>query len=211
MTTVAILDSGVHRSHPHIVEHASRVRIGPNFLDAGAAADAADGGDRLGHGTAVAAAILDLAPAAEVLSLRVFFDRPKASVDRLIAAIDYALTTDATILNLSLGTTDPATIPLWESAVERVRRAGRTLVAPASDFGIASYPGMLPGVGSVILDANLSRESAVRRLVKGRPFWFASPLPRPIDGVPPRSNVLGVSFATANVAAHLARTGEAAF
>ena len=57
---VAVIDSGVHAEHPHVGSVAGGVTIEP---DGEAHADYLD---RLGHGTAVTAAILDKAPDADI-------------------------------------------------------------------------------------------------------------------------------------------------
>ena len=69
---VVVIDSGVHASHPHV-----------NGVSGGVGIDAAGGWhadfvDRLGHGTAVTAAIREKAPAAEILVAKVF-DRELAA------------------------------------------------------------------------------------------------------------------------------------
>ena len=60
--------------------------------------------DRLGHGTAVFAAIQEKAPGAEVYAVRVFTDRLKTSARALVAAIDWAAERRVRVVNLSLGT-----------------------------------------------------------------------------------------------------------
>ena len=63
---VGVIDSGIHANHPHI----SAVATGAAFDAEGDIHE--DTADRLGHGTAVAAAIQDLAAAARVCPLKVF-------------------------------------------------------------------------------------------------------------------------------------------
>ena len=53
---VAVIDSGVHVAHPHIGRIAGGASFGPSSPDYS---------DRLGHGTAVMAAIQEKAPGAE--------------------------------------------------------------------------------------------------------------------------------------------------
>src|SRR5687768_18548186 len=97
---VAVIDSGVHATHPHI----GGVAGGVGIDDGGAAND--DYVDRLGHGTAVSAAIREKAQDAELFAIKVF-DRELAATGRaLVAACDQAIAFNAHIVNLSLGTED---------------------------------------------------------------------------------------------------------
>src|SRR6185503_13464481 len=66
---VAVLDSGVRVPHPHLPAVAECVAIDPSH---------GDGIDRLGHGTAVASAIHDIAPGATLIVGKVF-DRSLAT------------------------------------------------------------------------------------------------------------------------------------
>ena len=99
---VAVVDSGVHADHPHV----GTVAGGVGFDQAGIAHD--DYTDRLGHGTAVTAAIQDLAPHTVVWALQVFDRTLETSIEALVAAIDWAGANDVALVNLSLGTREPA-------------------------------------------------------------------------------------------------------
>ncbi|MXW18106.1 MAG: S8 family serine peptidase, partial [Acidimicrobiaceae bacterium] len=96
--TVAVIDSGVNPAHPHVSGVAGGVRID---LSGGVSEDWVD---RLGHGTAVFAAIQEKAPEAEIHAVRVFDDRLRTSVRALVAAIDWAAERGVQVVNLSLGT-----------------------------------------------------------------------------------------------------------
>ena len=60
-------------------------------------------------------------------------------------------------------------------------------------------------VEAVIADPNRPRAEPQLREVGGRPFWFASPYPRDLPGLPRARNLHGVSLATANVTGYLGR------
>src|SRR5690606_4243261 len=62
--TVAVIDSGVHVPHPHLPAVAGAVAFDVH------GDPAADVVDRLGHGTAVAAAIHEKAPDAEIWTVK---------------------------------------------------------------------------------------------------------------------------------------------
>ncbi len=199
---VAVIDSGVNLDHPHI-RGVGDVIAGPTVNGDGAALESVD---QLGHGTAVTAAILDLAPRATVYSVRCFVDTFDCPFEDVLHAIDVALEWGADWINLSLGTTSPEYIPQLVASIERARDAGACLVAPASAGGLPSYPGSLEGTVPVIVDPNIPREAPVEREIHGRRYWFASPHPRAIEDVPREANWSGISFATANVTGALARS-----
>src|SRR5262245_37772227 len=95
---VAVIDSGVHAEHPHVGAVAGGVAIDPDGREHG------DYVDRIGHGTAVAAAIRDLAPDAAIYAVKIF-DRTLAThVDQLVGAIDWSARAGMHVANLSLGT-----------------------------------------------------------------------------------------------------------
>ena len=77
---VAVIDSGVHATHPHV----GGVSGGFAIRDDGTLAD--DYVDRLGHGTAVTAAIREKAPAAGILAIKVFWSSLATNVTMLARA-----------------------------------------------------------------------------------------------------------------------------
>ena len=78
--SIAVIDSGVNPDHPHVGRVAGGVRIDLSGVVSG------DYVDRIGHGTAVFAAIQEKAPGAELFAVRVFEDRLRTSVRALVAA-----------------------------------------------------------------------------------------------------------------------------
>jgi hypothetical protein len=178
---IAVIDSGVNPAHPHI----SRVEGGwpeNDFLD------------RLGHGTAVMAAIQEKAPGAEYFAVRVFERGLRTNIDTLIAAIQWSIDQQMDIINLSLGTSNPAHAERFRPFLSRA-----IFVSPA-----AAYPGDLPGVIRVAEDRNCERDQFRS---EGETF-YASGYPRPMPGVPPERNLNGVSFAVANMTGFVARACE---
>lgn len=199
---VAVIDSGVHAGHPHVGE----VDPGVAFDAAGARGD--DWVDRLGHGTAVAAAILEKAPEAVILPVKVFDRELRATAAALVAAITWAAEARVHLINLSLGTANPAHRAHLGAALVEAVRAGASLVAASEDAGTVWLPGSLPLAVGVTVDwacprdeaaVDVVQEGAVRR-VRVR----ASGYPRPIPGVPPERNLKGISFAVANTTGLLA-------
>ncbi len=204
--SVAVIDSGVNPDHPHVSGVAGGVRIDL----AGDASD--DYVDRLGHGTAVFAAIQEKAPGADIFAVRVFEDRLRTSARALVAAIDWAAERRMRVVNLSLGTVREEHAEMLEAAVDRLVEVGGVVVAASQADGQRWWPGSLPSAVGVIADADCPRECVrvrgARRAGAGEERgWVvaASPYPRPIPGVPVERNLHGISFAVANVTGILAR------
>ena len=206
MALVAVIDSGVNPTHPHLAN--GEIIFGPVINADGDSRWPKKHSDRLGHGTAVAAAILDLAPTAGIFSVQVFQERPECRFENVLTAIRAAFEADADVINLSLGTSDLAHVEALEGIIRDSLERGIRLVAPASFAGLPSYPGMLDGAEGVLPDPNVARGAPYRRSVSGRSFWQSSPYPREIPGVPVAANLKGVSMATANVSGYLARSVE---
>ena len=195
---VAVIDSGVNAEHPHVGGVAGGVRIA---LSGEAEEDYID---RLGHGTAVFAAIQEKAPGAEVYAVRVFTDRLKTSVRALVAAIDWAVERRVRVVNLSLGTLREEHAAMLEGAVGRLGAAGGIVVAAETAGGQRWWPGSLPGAMGVVMDEELPRGC----VAVGGGVVAAAPYPRPIPGVPRERNLSGISFAVANASGMLARVLE---
>lgn len=201
---IAVLDSGVNPENPHV----GAVTSGGSVVQGrGSTGDVTD---RLGHGTAVVAAIQEKAPEARVQVIKVFDRALGTEVDTLIRAIDRATEGTPRLINLSLGCADDSRADELRVACDRACAAGALVVSPREHRGRRWWPGSLPGVVGVLLDWGCPRDEL--RLVRGpsgRPVFRASGLPRPIPGVPPSRNLKGISFAAANVTGLLARLLEA--
>ena len=200
MVKIAIIDSGVHASHPHVGGVAGGVGI-----DAlGRVHD--DYVDRLGHGTAVTAVIREKAPQAELWALKVFDRELSTTGTALIAALVWARTAGMQIVNLSLGTTNTDHEDALAREVCAARNAGMLVVAAGPDAQQRWLPGALAGVVRVTLDMSLPREACdASRSDTGDITIAASGYPRPIPGLPPERNLKGLSFAVANATGLLAQ------
>jgi subtilisin family serine protease len=197
---VAVIDSGIHDTHPHV----RQVAGGANFGD-GLSGDTLD---RIGHGTAVAAAIHEKAPDAALLAVRVFDRSLSTTIARLVRAIEWSCDSNADIINLSLGTQKPEHTLLLEAAVAHATECGAVVVSAADCDGVRWLPGSLPGAIGVLLDWECPRETC--RLVEtpGGRRIAASGYARPIPGVPLEANLKGISFAVAAVSGFIARARE---
>jgi hypothetical protein len=178
---IAVIDSGIHAGHPHVGRVAGAVYFtGDDALD------------RLGHGTAVAAAIREKVPEAELFAVKVFDRRLTVRIEAILRALAWCREERMDAINLSLGT-----------ANEEHRAA---LLEAVADNGVVvsaahMLPGSLAGVIGVAVDETCPRDEFRRE----GDLFLASPYPRPIPGVPPERNLHGVSFAVANMTGIVAR------
>lgn len=200
---VAVVDSGIHAGHPHVGDVAGGAAIGAAGELGG------DYVDRLGHGTAVAAAIREKAPRCDLFAVKVF-DRSLATTGQaLVKAIEWSAQHGAHIINLSLGTTNQEHAAALAAAVDAAARLGSIVVSAAPQAESPWLPGGLPGVVSVDVDWNCPRDEwRVLPAEAGTIRLAASGYPRPIPGVPPERNFSGLSFAVANASGLLARMLE---
>ena len=196
---VAVVDSGIASGHPHVETTLRGALIRP---DEG---ETPDFGDYIGHGTAVAAAILEKAPDIELLAVRVFERHLATSAAVLARAIIWAADHGAHVINLSLGTPNLARREVLMEAVKHATSRGALVVSALDVDGVPYLPGSLPGVVGVRLDWNLPRNAIV---IDGANVWHACGYPRPIPGVVPKRNLNGISFAVANVGGFMARRAE---
>jgi len=199
--SVAIIDSGVHAAHPHI----SAATTGFGVLEDGTRTE--DFVDRLGHGTAVAAAVMEKAPDADFQIVKVFSNRLLTTSEHLARAVRACCNQGIRLINLSLAGTDAEARGLWEEVVEEAMGAGTIIVAPRDRRKDDLFPGSLPGTLGVIVDPTCPR-SEIRFGSEDSLTVGASAYPRPIPGVPTERNLAGVSFAVANVTGFMARLLE---
>ena len=200
---VVVVDSGVHASHPHVGGVAGGVAVAAD----GTLSD--DFTDRLGHGTAVTAAIREKAPEAEILIARVFDRQLETTVTALVAALRWAIASRATLVNLSLGTAVAEHAAALQTVVQEGRAAGTRVIAAGAQDGVQWLPGTLPDVVAVQLDWGIRRDTGVVEIHDhGAVRVRASGYPRPIPGVPPERNLKGLSFAVANATGLLALVFE---
>lgn len=132
---IGVVDSGWDRS---IYDH--RVAPGIGLVDEAGdlcCSCTPDDQDRIGHGTSAADLILQIAPAATIVPVRVFGTKLQTSVRVFELALRVAVEQELRLVNLSLGTgRRDLLVPLY-TACERARRAGTVIVAA----GICYYDG----------------------------------------------------------------------
>ena len=198
---IAVIDSGINASHPHICAPTQGVNFDPDEIDYSCT-------DTLGHGTAVTAAIQERAPEANYYILKLFGKSLRTTGTRLLRAIEWTIEQKMDIVNLSLGTTNYDYRPAMESLVARAVAADVLLVAARYSEKTPVLPGMLEGVISVDVEWNLSRDQYRVSNENGSRIFYASGLPRPLPGVPVNRNLRGISFAVANMSGFVARASK---
>ena len=199
---IAVLDSGLNTAHPHVADlSASGFALygeGEGFRRD------PDSSDCTGHGTAVTAALHRMVPEAPVLAIRVLDSDLRCSSAVLAEAIRRAAQAGAKIINLSLGSGDPAAVPGLRAAVEEAMSLGAFCIAAAHPHGRPLWPADLQSV----LSAQAHRSCPLGDLfsVPGSlPRYLTHGFPRPIEGRPPTENLYGPSFAAIHLSARVAR------
>lgn len=198
---VAVVDSGIAPGHPHVGDIGDGVSL---------VVDVPDTLDRVGHGTAVAAAIRDKAPDVVLIPVKIFHRALTTDARALVSAIRWATDHGCHIVNLSLGTSNMGHEAMLTDAVAYAARHGTRVVSAFESDDIRWLPGSLPGAVGVVGDAVVDRDELLG--APDTPFAdspvVASIYPRPIPGVPRERNLSGISFAVANASGFLARMVE---
>src|SRR5712671_2060466 len=90
---VAIIDSGVHASHPHVGGVSGGITIAVPANEPGYT-------DLIGHGTAVMAAVKEKAPDADYFAVRVFYSSLRTTVDLILRGIEWCIANRIDVINL---------------------------------------------------------------------------------------------------------------
>jgi subtilisin len=146
---VAVVDSGVDADHPAVRGRvARRLRVD---IDGGHArvVDDADAADLVGHGTACAGIIAGIAPATELVSIRVLGADNRGKGQALAAAVDWAIGEGIAIVNLSLSSRSEAMFGVFHELADRAYFANVLLVCAANNVPGPSYPSLFAAVLSV--------------------------------------------------------------
>ena len=198
---VALLDSGITASHPHLA--GARVQGVGVDVAGDRLCQSPDFADRTGHGTACAAAVLRVEPEVDLLAVRLLDEELRTSSSALCHSIVLAAERGARVINLSLGSRAPeARRPLAE-AVAVARSHGAICVAAAHPRGAVLWPADLPTVISATTHPSCPLD-ALYRVEGPLPRYLACGWPRPIEGLPPTDNLFGPSVASAHLSGRVA-------
>ena len=146
---VAIIDSGVDPAHPAIGGRLGRALRVELSGDAATVVDDESAGDVVGHGTACAGIVHSLAPAAELISIRVLGPDNRGKGQAVAAAIDWAIDDRVEVVNLSLSSRSEAMFGAFHELADRAYFANTLLVGAANNIPGASYPSLFAAVVSV--------------------------------------------------------------
>ena len=148
---VAILDTGINLNHPDL---AGKVVAQKSFVS-----NTVEDGN--GHGTHVAGilaadtnnsiGVAGTCPGCQLIIGKVLDDTGTGTTSNATAGITWAADQGAKVINMSLGTTEPQTIPLYQQAVNYAMSKGAVVVSAAGNDGTTqfSYPAAVNGVISV--------------------------------------------------------------
>lgn len=161
---VAVIDSGVDPEDPRL----AGVKVEGWHLELSATGHAGIGGDfhdRNGHGTDIAAAVVEIAPDVEIFAVRIMDERLRTSADLMAAGIETAYRNGAHVINLSLGTKDMGKALLLRDACHLATEANAVVLAAAHPKGDRAYPADLPETMGVATHRDCPLEK----------FYFYSP------------------------------------
>jgi subtilisin len=148
--TVAIVDSGVEAGHPAL--GAKLVRSVTVRFDAAGepeVVDDAEATDVVGHGTACAAIVHDLAPAADLVSIRVLGPDNRGKGTLFAAGLAWAIEQGVSVVNLSLSSRSDAMYSALHALADQAYFANVLLVSAANNVAGPSYPSLFAAVVSV--------------------------------------------------------------
>ena len=160
---VAVIDTGIDLKHPAFAGRLAPAGEWKDYVDGDSTPQEVPG-PNYGHGTGVADIIVQVAPNVTILPLRVLGPDGAGDTTDVVAAIDYAVSRGAKVINLSLGTdTDEKAL---KELVKYALKAEVVIVASAGNNGQqdimfpARYNSEVLGVGSVNRYDELSTFSA---------------------------------------------------
>ncbi|MDX2007577.1 MAG: S8 family serine peptidase [Meiothermus sp.] len=204
---VAVIDTGLDLAHPMFTGRLAPSSQWKDYVDGDSNPQDVPGDKGYGHGTAVAGLILQVAPRATILPIRVLGSDGSGNVDNVVAAIDWARQQGAQIINLSLGT--DVNVSALRTQISYVNGLGVYVVAAAGNRGgsldfpaaNATNSDRLISVGSV--DGNGNRSSFSN---SGTALEFMAPGENIVTAYPESrvATVRGTSFAAPLVSGILA-------
>lgn len=146
---VAIIDSGVDADHPAVVGRlVGRYRVDLAGDEARVVEDA-EASDLVGHGTACAGIVAAIAPAAELISIRVLNAENRGKGRAVAAAVEWAVEQRLPVVNLSLSSRAESMYAAFHEVADRAYFANTLLVCAANNIPGPSYPSLFAAVVSV--------------------------------------------------------------
>ena len=164
--TVAVIDSGVETDHPAVggrLVRSLRVEDGPDGFQV---VDDADAADLVGHGTACAGIIHAIAPAADLVSIRVLGADNRGGGGPFASALAWAIGQGFGVVNLSLSSRSESMAGRFHELADAAYFANTLLVCAANNVTGPSYPSLFAAVVSVAAHD-----------VRDPDVWFYNPSP----------------------------------
>ena len=146
---VAVIDSGVDGTHPAVAGRLVRsLRVELDGEEVRVIEDP-DASDVVGHGTACAGIVVAIAPAVELVSVRVLGPDNRGKGRSLAAAVGWAVEHGIEVVNLSLSSRSEAMFADLHELADRAYFANTLLVSAVNNLPGASYPSLFASVVSV--------------------------------------------------------------
>jgi subtilisin family serine protease len=145
--TVAVLDGGIDATHEYLAGH---VLPGYDFVDRDTDPSEVPATPGYGHGTFVSSLVLDAAPGAMILPVRVLGTDGRGLSSDISLGIEWAANHGANVMNLSFGTMGGN--PTIAAAIRYALARGVTVVASTGNDGSTSvidFPAAMYGVVAV--------------------------------------------------------------
>jgi subtilisin family serine protease len=199
---IAIIDSGINPSHPHV----RGVAGGLTFVFDGQGQPTMNAGfeDRIGHGTAIAGIFRKTLPDARLWAVKIFQSDLTASSKLFFAALQWAIEAEMKIIHLSLGTERKQDRRPLARLCQAAYRKGIIILAAARGYDDAVYPAVFQSVIGVYW--NRTCESGAIIFHPDNPIQFGAwGYPRPLPGMDQKHNFRGSSFAVAHVSVKVAQ------
>jgi thermitase len=181
---VAVIDTGIDLTHPAFNGRLAPMSDWKDFVD-GDPIPQEVAGTNYGHGTSVAGIVLQVAPKATILPLRVLASNGQGDTDKVVQAINWALDRGAKVINLSLGGTSPD--PALESMLRFAASKGVFVITSSGNTGneavtvpatYANQSNNIFSVGSVGTSGAksvFSTYGALELLAPGERIWGPAP------------------------------------
>lgn len=153
--SIAVIDSGIEIGHPDLVGLSLRDDITVEERDGEVVVLDSDGSDNFGHGTAVAGVIRQVAPEAEIGSIRVLNTFNSSKTIILREGARQAIDRGYDILNCSFGCGVLQQVLDYKTWVDQAYLAGRHVVAACNNRDMEKVE--WPGYFTSVIGVNMAR------------------------------------------------------
>jgi subtilisin family serine protease len=164
--TVAVIDSGVEADHPAVGGRLVRSLRVEEGSDGHEVVDDPEAVDLVGHGTACAGIIHAIAPAADLVSIRVLGADNRGGGGPFATALAWAIGEGFGVVNLSLSSRSESMAGRFHELADSAYFANTLLVCAANNVTGPSYPSLFAAVVSVAAHD-----------VRDPDVWFYNPAP----------------------------------